>query len=219
MGKYLYNDDPFLRDISDSHGLCDLICGIVNDFNILEIFFCNYVNFPRHRYQLFYFSIGLSEHPCILLCLPSLGLLWWFPIFKLSRCKSFVDFASISGPTRVVAPALATRRHGQIHKVLMNIFKKQNNTTFGTHDTLNQVIDNHSGVYFWVNYPFTLGALVCMSRRDMPVYPGDVIICRRSCAEPGSCLFAVHFLPHDVTFSIHRWCQAPPCGGNWLLCT
>ena len=61
----------------------------------------------------------------------------------------------------------------------------------------------------------TEGELVCMSRRDMPVYPGDVIICRRSCAEPGSGLFAVHFLPHDVTFIIHRWCQAPPCGGNW----
>ena len=58
-----------------------------------------------------------------------------------------------------------------------------------------------------------LGALVCMSRRGMPVYPGDVIICRRSCAEPWSCLFAVHFLPHDVTFTIYRWCQAPSCGG------
>ena len=52
-----------------------------------------------------------------------------------------------------------------------------------------------------------------MSRRGMPVYPGDVIICRRSCAEPWSCLFAVHFLPHDVTFTIYRWCQAPSCGG------
>ena len=65
----------------------------------------------------------------------------------------------------------------------------------------------------------TLGALVRMSRWDIPwdipVCPGDVIICRRSCAEPGSGLFAVHFLPHDVTFSINRWCQVPPCGGNW----
>ena len=129
MGKYLYNDDPFLRGISYSHGLGDLICGIVNDFNILEIFYCNYINFPRHRYQLFYFSIGQSEHPCILLCLPSLESLRWFPIFMQSRCKSFVDFASISGPTRIVTPALSTRRHGQIHKVLMNIFKKQNNTS------------------------------------------------------------------------------------------
>ena len=63
------------------------------------------------------------------------------------------------------------------------------------------------------------GALVCMSRRDIPVCPGDVIICRRSCAEPGSGLFAVHFLPHDVTFSINRWCQVPPCGGNWSMYT
>ena len=53
----------------------------------------------------------------------------------------------------------------------------------------------------------------------MPVYPGDIIICRRSCAEPGSDLFAVHFLPHDVTFSIHRWSLSPPCGGNWRLYT
>ena len=60
----------------------------------------------------------------------------------------------------------------------------------------------------------TVGALVCMSRRDIPVCPGDVIICRRSCAEPGSGLFAAHFLPHDVTFNINRWCQVPPCGGN-----
>ena len=65
----------------------------------------------------------------------------------------------------------------------------------------------------------TMGALVCMSRWDMPVCPGDVIICRWSCAEPGSGLFAVHFLPHDVTFSIHRWCQAPPCGGSWRMYT
>ena len=70
-----------------------------------------------------------------------------------------------------------------------------------------------------VTWLTTQGALVCMSRRDMLVYPGDVIICRRSCAEPGSCLFAVHFLPHNVTFNIHRWCQASPCGGNWRLCT
>ena len=65
----------------------------------------------------------------------------------------------------------------------------------------------------------TMGALVCMSRRDMPVCPGDVIICRWACAEPGSGLFAVHCLPHDVTFSIHRWCQAPPCGGTWRMFT
>ena len=65
----------------------------------------------------------------------------------------------------------------------------------------------------------TMGALVCMSRWDIPVCPGDVIICRRSCAEPGSGLFAAHFLPHDVTFSINRWYQVPPCGGNWLMCT
>ena len=58
------------------------------------------------------------------------------------------------------------------------------------------------------------GALVCMSRRDILVCPGDVILCRRSCAEPGSGLFAAHFPPHDVTFSINRWCQVPPCGGN-----
>ena len=63
------------------------------------------------------------------------------------------------------------------------------------------------------------GALVCMSRRDIPVCPGDVIICRRSCAEPGFGLFAAHFLPHDVTFSINRWCQVPPCGGNWNMYT
>ena len=56
-----------------------------------------------------------------------------------------------------------------------------------------------------------------MSRRDIPVCPGDVIICRRSCAEPGSGLFVAHFLPHDVTFSIIRWCQVPPCGGNWRM--
>ena len=49
--------------------------------------------------------------------------------------------------------------------------------------------------------------------------PGDVIICRRSCAEPGFGLFAAHFLPHDVTFSINRWCQVPPCGGNWNMYT
>ena len=64
-----------------------------------------------------------------------------------------------------------------------------------------------------------MGALVCMSRRDIPVCPGDVIICRRSCAEPGFGLFAAHFLPHDVTFSINRWCQVPPCGGNWSMYT
>ena len=58
-----------------------------------------------------------------------------------------------------------------------------------------------------------------MSRRDIPVCPGDVIICRRSCAEPGFGLFAAHFLPHDVTFSINRWCQVPPCGGNWNMYT
>ena len=38
-----------------------------------------------------------------------------------------------------------------------------------------------------------VGALVCMSRRDIPVCPGDVIICRWSCAEPGSGLFAAIF--------------------------
>ena len=64
-----------------------------------------------------------------------------------------------------------------------------------------------------------VGALVCMSRRDIPVCPGDVIICRRSCAEPGFGLFAAHFLPHDVTFSINRGCQVPPCGGNWNMYT
>ena len=64
-----------------------------------------------------------------------------------------------------------------------------------------------------------VGALVCMSRRDIPVCPGDVIICRRSCAEPGFGLFAAHFLPHDVTFSINRWCQVPPCGENWSMYT
>ena len=56
-----------------------------------------------------------------------------------------------------------------------------------------------------------------MSRRDMPVCPGDVIICRRSCPEPGSGLFAAHFLPHDVTFSIDRWCQVPSCGGKSFI--
>ena len=66
--------------------------------------------------------------------------------------------------------------------------------------------------------PDLQGALVCMSRRDMPVCPDDVITCRRSCAEPGSGLFAVHFIPQDVTFSINRWCQVPPCGGNWSIC-
>ena len=65
----------------------------------------------------------------------------------------------------------------------------------------------------------TLGALVCMSRWDIPVCPGDVIICRLSCAEPGSGLFAPQFLPHDVTFNINRWCQVPPCGGNWRMYT
>ena len=45
--------------------------------------------------------------------------------------------------------------------------------------------------------------------RQLRLMHGDVIICRRSCAEPGSDLFAMHFLPHDVTFSIHRWCQSP----------
>ena len=65
----------------------------------------------------------------------------------------------------------------------------------------------------------TKGAFVCMSRRDMPVHPSDVITCRRSCAEPGSGLFAVHFLPHDATFSIHRCCQAPSCRGNWRVYT
>ena len=58
-----------------------------------------------------------------------------------------------------------------------------------------------------------------MSRRDIPVCPSDVMICRRSCAEPGSGLFAAHFLPHDVTFSINRWCQVPPCGENWRMYT
>ena len=37
----------------------------------------------------------------------------------------------------------------------------------------------------------------------MPVYPGDVIICRRSCPEPVAGLFAEHFLQHGVVFSIH----------------
>ena len=65
----------------------------------------------------------------------------------------------------------------------------------------------------------TLGALISMSRRDIPVCPGDVIICRRSCAEPGSGLFAPQFLPHDVTFTINWWCQVPPCWGNWRMYT
>ena len=64
-----------------------------------------------------------------------------------------------------------------------------------------------------------MGGLVCMSRWDILVCPGDVIICRRPCAEPGSGLFAAHFLPHDVTFSINRWCQVPPCGGNCHMYT
>ena len=50
-----------------------------------------------------------------------------------------------------------------------------------------------------------------MSRWYMPVYPSDVMIYRLPCAEPGSELSAAHFLPHDVAYSIHRWCQAPPC--------
>ena len=58
-----------------------------------------------------------------------------------------------------------------------------------------------------------------MSRRDIPVCPGDVIICRRSCAELGSGLFAPQFLPHDVPFTINWWCQVPPCGGNWRMYT
>ena len=62
-----------------------------------------------------------------------------------------------------------------------------------------------------------MGALVCMSRRDIPVCPGDVIICRRSCAEPGSGLFAAYFLPHDVTLRFNQWCQVPPRGGNWPI--
>ena len=61
------------------------------------------------------------------------------------------------------------------------------------------------------------GAPVCMSQPDMPVYPGDVIICRRSCAKPDYGLFVAYFLPHVVAFSIHRWCQAPPCGGKWCM--
>ena len=48
------------------------------------------------------------------------------------------------------------------------------------------------------------GAFVSMYRWDMPAYPGDVIICRRSCAVPRSGLFATHFLPHDAAFSIHH---------------
>ena len=63
------------------------------------------------------------------------------------------------------------------------------------------------------------GALVCMSRWDMPAYPGDVIICWRSCAVPRSGLFATNFLPHDAAFSIHRRCHAPPRGGNWHMYT
>ena len=35
----------------------------------------------------------------------------------------------------------------------------------------------------------------------MPVHPGDVIICRQSCAEPGFGLFTMHILPHDVAFT------------------
>ena len=58
-----------------------------------------------------------------------------------------------------------------------------------------------------------------MSWRDIPVCPGDVIICRRSRADPGTGLFAAHFLPQDVTFSINRWYQVPPCGGNWSMYT
>ena len=61
-----------------------------------------------------------------------------------------------------------------------------------------------------------LGAIVCMSRRDMPVYLGDVTICWRSCAEPGSGLFGVHFLPHDVTFSI-LVVASPPLRRNLTL--
>ena len=38
-----------------------------------------------------------------------------------------------------------------------------------------------------------MGALVCMSRWDIPACPGDVIKCQRSCAVPGSGLFAAHF--------------------------
>ena len=73
---------------------------------------------------------------------------------------------------------------------------------------------------FWATFsPQSLGALVCMSRRDIPVCPGDVIICRRWCAELGFGLFATHSLPHDVTFSINRWCQVPPCGENWSMHT
>ena len=60
-----------------------------------------------------------------------------------------------------------------------------------------------------VSWSEAVGALVCMSRRDVPVCPGDVIICRRSCAEPGSGLFVPQFLPHDVTFTINWWCQVP----------
>ena len=41
-----------------------------------------------------------------------------------------------------------------------------------------------------------------MSRRDMPVYPCDVIISRRSCADPGSDLFAAHFLPHNAVSAL-----------------
>ena len=48
---------------------------------------------------------------------------------------------------------------------------------------------------------------------------GHVIICRRSCAQSGSGLFASHFLLHDVAFRIHQWCQATPCGGSWRMCT
>ena len=64
-----------------------------------------------------------------------------------------------------------------------------------------------------------VGALVCMSRRDTPVYPGDVINGRWSGGEPGTCFFVVHFLPHDVNFSIHRCCQAPSRGGKWRMYT
>ena len=67
--------------------------------------------------------------------------------------------------------------------------------------------------------PGNMGALVCMSRRDMPVYPGDVIICRRSCAEPGSCLFAVHFCSGSAgAFVVALSVALPRGGGGYSLC-
>ena len=60
-----------------------------------------------------------------------------------------------------------------------------------------------------INSHVITGALVCMSLQNISVFADNVIICRRPCAEPGSGMFAVHFLPQDVTFWIHQWFQAP----------